>query len=112
MAEDPIWLAERSLWLGGRMAWATWMAPDCLAVLAPGKVLGAEAILDSMGSVPRWQHIEITERCVTGGGDTMALAYHATARRDRDTVKAICSSTWRREAGLWKLIHHHQSPLG
>lgn len=109
---EPIWEAERSLWLGGRLAYATHMAPDFLLALPPPiGVLAMNQVLDSISSVPRWQSVEMRDCQAVGGGETMVLAYRATAARDRESYRALCTSTWRRDGGMWKLIQHQQSPL-
>ena len=108
---EVIWEAERSLWLGGRLAYATHMAADFLLALPPVGVLEMNDVLDSISSVPRWQAVELHDRRMVGGGETMVLGYRATATRDRASYRALCTSTWRREGGLWKLIQHQQSPL-
>lgn len=43
---------------------------------------------------------------------TLALSYHATARRDRDAEPygAWMSTVWRHDGDDWKLVLHQQTP--
>ena len=111
--EQPIWEAEESLWLGGRLAYAALMAPDCLMAFPQIGVLGPDEVLHSLDKTPRWQEVRMSERQQAGGGETCVLAYRAEARRDRGDgrYRALCTSSWRRDGGMWKLIQHHQTPL-
>lgn len=111
--QQPIWEAEQSLWLGGRMAYAMLMAPDCLMAFPEAGFLGPEEVLHALDKAPRWHEVQMSDRQETGGGETRVLAYRAEARRERgaDRYRVICTSTWRRDGGMWKLIQHHQTPV-
>lgn len=109
--EEPIWEAERSLWTGGRLAYATHMAPDCLLALSQSSLLDPAEVLDNIDRVPRWRSVAMTGRRAVGGIETLVLGYRAEAERDRESYAALCTSTWRRDGGMWKLIQHHQTPV-
>lgn len=107
---EAIWEVEESLWLGGRVAYATHMAPDCLVAFSELGGIGPDEVLDSIHAVPRWHRVEMQGRMTAGGWLTLVLCYRAHAEREGERYCALCTSTYRWESGAWKLIQHQQSP--
>lgn len=81
-------------------------------VVIPGGVLieNRSRVIDSMRGEP-WGAYEISnERVLRLGEDAAVLVYEATARRGDFTYEALFNSTYRREAGEWRLALHQQTP--
>ena len=72
----------------------------------------AEAIAESLQDAPRWDSVDFEDRSEARAGDTMVLAYKAIGQRGKERpYVALCSSTYARQAGAWKLLAHQQTPL-
>ena len=108
------WDAETRFWLDGTTSYVTNMASEALMVFPPPTgILSGEAILESLKDAPRWDEVEFHDRKETRVGDTMVLAYRATGHHGKDRpYVALCSSTYARQAGSWKLVAHQQCPQG
>jgi hypothetical protein len=114
MTNDEAWRLEAGFWTGDIQHYAE--ALDASAVMAfpaPVGVLAGRAIIDSLKGAPRWLAIDMTE-CVVGhpGADLMVLGYRAEGRREGQTYRAYCTSTYRRDGDAWKLAQHQQTPIG
>ena len=97
-----MWKTEQGFWLDGPAFYEANMAPEALMVFpAPVGILKGPAILEGLRGAPRWQSVVLSEKHLVSLGDTMALAYHATAKRDgAEPYAAHCSSTYVRAGEL------------
>lgn len=108
---DGLWNLEEAWWTSGVAEAARHMAPNCIMVFPEG-VMQGQSILDGMADAPRWDGITMTERFVAESDDVTVLAYQAEARRQNAPVRRVlCSSTWVRLGGGWRLIAHQQTLL-
>lgn len=114
MTDADFWEVERSLWLGGAAAFRAWVATDCVMVFPePAGIVTGRAILDGVRAGPRWDRVDFAATLVRRPGTEAAvLAYRAEAvRPDRAPHRALCSSSYVRQAGAWWLVQHQQTPL-
>jgi hypothetical protein len=111
---DEIWTIEESLWLGGADAYRARLAPHCLMAFPQVGVLSGSAIIDSLAGAPRWAAVSMDDRAsAVPTPDIRVLAYHATASRDTGApYRALCTSTYVRLSGAWKITQHQQTPEG
>jgi hypothetical protein len=116
--DDPVTL-ERRGWqalsrsgAAARRFYDEVLADDVLMLLPGGlRLTERDATLDAMSGTP-WTSFELDDvalRTVTS--DVAVVAYRATAQRDEAAYRALCSSTYVREAAGWKLCVHQQTPL-
>ena len=113
MTDGEFWDVERSLWLEGAETFRRWMAAECLMVFPPpAGILAGPAILEGLASAPRWRRVGLEDRQLRRTGEAaVALAYRAEASRPgTEPHRALCSSTYVREAGDWWLVQHQQTP--
>jgi hypothetical protein len=77
-------------------------------------VMRAADVLDSLKDEPRWASVHMTDRAVGRPGDSVVvLGYKAEGRRDgAEPYLAFCTSTYRSDEGIWKLVQHHQTFAG
>jgi len=108
------WDAETRFWLEGTERYATQLASGAVMVFpAPAGILTGDAIVESLQDAPRWDAVTFDDKSESRAGDTMVLTYRATGRRgDERPYVALCSSTYARQAGGWKLLAHQQTPVG
>ena len=86
--------------------------PACVMVFANTGILDRSGVIAALQSVPRWQEITMTDRATVETDEVCLLAYRATLRRARaDAFRALCTTTWIRRAGDWRIIQHQQTPL-
>jgi hypothetical protein len=114
MNPAELWEIERRLWLEGVTVYETHMDPACVMVFpGAGIMRAAEALLGLQGA-PRWDSVEMTERVTGEGRDgVVVLAYRATGQRSgADPYEVFCTSTYRSDAGTWKLLQHQQTLAG
>lgn len=108
------WDAESRFWLEGSERYPSQLANGAAMVFPkPTGILTGDEIMESLGSAPRWDSVAFEEKSESRVGDTMVLTYKAVGQRgdDRPYV-ALCSSTYARQAGAWKLLAHQQTPVG
>ncbi|MCA2011176.1 DUF4440 domain-containing protein [Pararhodobacter sp. CCB-MM2] len=107
------WNAETRFWLEGTERYPSQLASDAVMVFpAPTGMLKAEAIAESLQDAPRWDSVDFEDQSEARAGDTMVLAYKAIGQRGKERpYVALCSSTYARQAGAWKLLSHQQTPL-
>ena len=109
MIEDR-WKDEEAWWLMGVAEARRRTHPAALMVFGFG-ILQGEAIFAALDGAPRWAAVEMTDRSATESEDCIVLAYRARGRRTDGTGhEALCSSTWVRHDGGWRLIQHQQTP--
>lgn len=112
-SDDDIWNLEKRFWLDGELAYREHMARSAVMLFPePAGILVGEAILSSLADAPRWSSIELDERRLIRAGDAMlVIAYRAEAKRDTDSYHALCSSSYAMIDGVWKIVHHQQTPV-
>lgn len=109
---DELWREEREFWLSGVAEAARKLDGSCLMAFAPTGILNRAGIVAALHAAPRWQELTMTERATIETDDVCVLAYHATARRNgAETYRALCTTTWIRRAGDWRILQHQQTPL-
>lgn len=114
MTEKAVWDLERGFWLDGEAHFRKVMAERCVMVFAePVGIIEGEAIVESLSQMPRWATVEMSQRTFsTIGGGVVVLAYRAEAARDgADTYRALCSSTYAKQDGEWRLVQHQHTPV-
>jgi hypothetical protein len=113
MAGDDIWEREEGFWLDGPGFFEANMAGNALMVFPdPVGILKGRAILEGLRGAPRWDAVEMAERTEAVLGDTRVLAYRATGRRAGAAPHvALCSSSYARVDGAWRLVSHQQTPV-
>lgn len=114
MDEDVAWRLEERFWLEGTTVYDTLLDPECLMAFPGMGVMRAAELLDSLKGAKRWTSIEMTERALGRPGDAvLVLGYTALGRRDGAApYLAFCTSTYRRDQGMWKLVQHQQTLAG
>lgn len=112
-SDDDIWNLEKRFWLDGEPAYRKHMAESAVMLFPePVGILVGEAILASLAEAPRWSSIDLHERKLVRAGDAMLVtAYRAEAKRDAQSYRAICSSSYAIIDGAWKIVHHQQTPI-
>ena len=56
--------------------------------------------------------LTITDRAAIETDEVVVLAYHATARRaGADACRALCTTTWIRRHGDWRILQHQRTTL-
>lgn len=109
---DELWREERDFWLAGAAEAARKLDGTCVMAFAPTGILTRRKAVEMLGSTPRWQEVTISDRAVVETNDVCVLAYRATARRTgADTYRALCTTTWIRRDGDWRILQHQQTPV-
>jgi hypothetical protein len=110
---DTIWRLETGFWLNGRDHYDRHLATSARMVFPdPAGILANDRIIAGIEGAPRWQSVDFDAQVETRLGDTVVIAYRATGHRnDRAPYRALCSSTYVRDGGEWKLLMHQQTPL-
>lgn len=88
------------------------LAPQVLMLLPGGMVIDdRQHAIDSMSGTP-WDRFELgQERVHDLGEGCAAVAYRATASRGGQDYTALCTSTYVRSDGRWRLALHQQTPV-
>jgi hypothetical protein len=89
------------------------MAGDATMVFPkPVGILEGDQILQRLTGAPRRKSVDIGEKFQARLGQTMVLAYKATGRReDAKSCSSLCSSTYVRDDGRWKLALASADPF-
>lgn len=111
---NTLWAIEHRLWTGGVQAYEKTMAPECVMVFPqPAGILDHPAILEALKGAPRWDDIGFDRPTASQIDEgTIVLAYLGRGLKGVDTYEALCSSTYRRISGEWRIIQHQQTPIG
>jgi hypothetical protein len=109
---DRLWDFERGVWLDGIPHCERHLAPDARMVFPePAGILDADGILQGLDGAPRWEAVTFEAQHAAQSGDTVVLSYRATAHRPGDApYRVLCSSTYVRQGGGWKLLMHQHTP--
>ena len=109
---EELWLIEQGLWLNGVSAHGEVMAEHCVMAFGPMGIMRNNEIIESLQAAPRWHEVFMTEKTTIKNQDVAVLAYRATAsQRGVDAYEALCTSTYIREEGAWRMLQHQQTPL-
>lgn len=113
---DELWTEERDFWLAGAAEAARKLDDGCLMALAPPGgapgILTRRKVVASLSDAPRWQEVGFAERASIQTDEVCVLAYRATARRaGAETYRALCTTTWIRRDGDWRILQHQQTPV-
>ncbi|MBD9529035.1 nuclear transport factor 2 family protein [Paracoccus sp. PAR01] len=109
---DELWREERDFWLAGSAEAARKLDDGCLMVFAPAGILTRRKVVENLGASPRWQEVTISDRASIETDELCVLAYRATARRaGAETYRALCTTTWIRRDGDWRIVQHQQTPV-
>ena len=110
---DELWREEREFWLSGVAEVVRKLDASCLMVLGAAGPLDRAAVVAALQTAPRWQELPVSDRSNIEADEVVVLAYRATARRaGAETYRALCTSTWIRRHGDWRMLQHQQAPLG
>ncbi len=111
---DDLWQMEGRLWTEGASYYRDRLDPGCLMVFAGiGVLSGADGIVATVTGPARWARVAMTGRHTAASDGLAVLAYSALAERDGAApYAALCSSTWVRRNGDWRLVQHQQTPTG
>ncbi|QYX55795.1 nuclear transport factor 2 family protein [Roseovarius sp. SCSIO 43702] len=112
--DEPVWEIEEGFWCKGLDFYEAHLAPDAvMAFPLPVGILEGDAILDAVDGSTRWEGVLMADRVLRKSGDTCVLIYRATGTREgTDAYTATCTSTYVREDDGWRLLVHHQTPVG
>lgn len=109
---SELWAIEQSLWLDGVSAYGEVMAEQCVMAFGPMGIMRNNEIVESLQAAPRWHEVFMTEKATITQDGVAVLAYRATAsQRGVDAYEALCTSTYIRVEGIWRLMQHQQTPL-
>jgi hypothetical protein len=110
---EQVWRMEELFWTGGTDQFEAAMHPDCImAFPAPIGIMAGRRITESLAGAPRWTSVSMKRRQANRPADgVVVLAYEAEGERDGDPpYRAICTSTYARVDGAWRLVQHQQTP--
>ena len=112
MEDEAAWKLEERFWLEGSTVYDALLDPECLMAFPQMGVMRAAEVLDSLEGAPRWTSVEMADRTIgRPGDDVLVLGYRATGRREgAEPYLTLCTSTYRRNEGAWKLVQHQQTP--
>lgn len=110
---DELWNLEESFWTGGGDSARGLTAKGAVFVFPyPAGILQGDAIWESMARTPRWRSVVMSDKVMTRQGDTVVLAYRASAEREGVPIyEVLCASTYLRDEDTWVLMAHQQTPL-
>ncbi len=114
MDDVQAWALEERLWLEGSSVYDGLLDPECIMAFPGTGVMRAADILDSLKGAPRWASVEMTGRAIGRPSDAvLVLGYTAEGRRDGAApYRCLCTSTYHRDGGTWRLIQHQQTLAG
>jgi hypothetical protein len=111
--EEQGWRALSSSGDAGKKFYESVLHEDARMLFPGGMLLeGRETILGSFSAQP-WSSYRIEEpKSVSLAEDAGLLVYRVTARREgHEPYEALISSIYVLTEGVWKLIHHQQTPV-
>jgi hypothetical protein len=108
-----LWHMEEAFWLQGIEAYRRAMRDDAVMVFPdPTGVLMGNEVFAALAAAPRWAEVSISERRILRAGPgVVLLVYRALAKREQAEYRALCSSSYASNDGVWKLVHHQQTPV-
>ncbi len=110
---DDIWSVEKRLWTDGADAYEELMAANCTMVFGLSGIMKRADILKSLRRAPRWSDVTISNSVIAQHNQTVVvLAYQANAERESGAgYEAVCSSTYIRVDGQWRIAQHQQTAI-
>ena len=108
---DELCDCERGFWLNGVPHYERHLAPDARMVFPePAGVLDAMQIMEGLEGAPRWESVDFDAQQAIQTGDTAVLTYRATGHRAGEApYRVLCSSTYVRQDGDWKMLMHQHT---
>ena len=109
--QTDFWNFEKHFWTEGAGFFRDNMARNAIMVFpAPVGMLSGEEIIDGLDGAPRWDEVEFEDRKKIENGRFAVLSYRAGGKRaDGDSYSALCSTSYFKENGRWKLFSHQQA---
>jgi hypothetical protein len=110
MTFEELWVVEETLWLGGKRDYAAILHPDALMAFAKVGLLGAATVAESIEG-QRWTSVSVSDGVLKQvDHDLIVLGYRAKAAKQAEApYQCVCTSTYARANGQWRLIQHQQS---
>jgi Domain of unknown function (DUF4440) len=89
-----------------------WLADDAV-VIVPGMIISRAEFLQALAHEEPWASHRIEEpQTLQLTGDSAALVYRVTARREgQPTFTGLLTSVYVNRAGRWRLTLHQQTPM-
>jgi hypothetical protein len=116
--KDSLTAIERKLWKNDAALYRDNLHQDALLLFPEtgpiARDTAVEAIRQENAEGRYWAEVEFSdERLVELTDDVAVLIYRAKSRWANDTkfVHALCSSTYVRRGGVWKLALHQQAAV-
>jgi hypothetical protein len=111
MTDDDAWALEERFWLEGSTVYGAHLDPECLMAFPGIGVLRSADIIAGMKGAPRWESVNMTDRHVgRPGTNLLVLGYTGEGHRSgAEPYRFFCTSTYRFDAGAWKLFQHQQT---
>ena len=104
-----IWKLERRAWLEGPQAIGDFVRDDAIVLPPhPMPMTTYAGICRSAERAAPFREVEFSDRQFLQDGDTVIIAYHASARhqRYRRRYEARCCTTYRRTDTGWEVCAH------
>lgn len=110
MTFQDLWPTEEKLWLGGVEEYAQLLHSACLMAFAGVGTLDRAAVMETIGG-QRWRSVSTRDAVLSEVDEDLAvLSYRAEAQRDGSAAyRCVCTSTYLRTDGRWRLVQHQQS---
>ncbi|TDH38701.1 hypothetical protein E2A64_06280 [Pseudohoeflea suaedae] len=110
-SKTDFWDLEKHFWTDGPGFYRDNMSRNAIMVFpAPVGLLSGQEIIDGIDDAPGWDDIEFEDRRKLEHGKFTVLSYRAGGRRtDGDSYSALCSTSYYKEGGRWKLFSHQQA---
>ena len=114
MTDDQCWATEKRFWLEGPDLYETLLDPECVMAFPVVGIMRASEILDSLTRAPRWSSVVMSNSTIGRPGNALVvLGYAAEAQREgARPYRCFCTSSYRSDAGTWKLVQHQQTIAG
>jgi hypothetical protein len=115
--EKDLFKIEETFWLGGESEFRANLSEQCLLAFPQGGemhgVFTREEVAKTATASNRWRDLHMTDRSILRVTEAVAfISYHAKVKRaDGVPYEALIGSTYKHEAGAWKLATHQHSPL-
>ena len=111
MTDGDWWATEKRFWLEGPDLYEALLDPECVMAFPGVGVVRASEILDSLTRALRWASVLMSNGALGRPGNTLVvLGYAAQAQREGALpYRCFCTSSYRLDAGTWKLVQHQQT---
>ena len=110
-SQTDFWNMEQNFWTEGAGFFRDNMARNAIMVFpAPVGLLSGQEIIDGLDRAPRWEKIAFENRKKLENGKFTVLSYRADGKRaDGENYRALCSTSYFKEDGDWKLFSHQRA---